>query len=213
MRAKASGGTRHCETYVQRLRYLQRRVRCRRLNASAPFFWHKGFALTHDHPHPRLWVDEAFDHLLPLEVLVLSTRVVESDTLDGDVFLVIGEPPGAGRVAGQDEHGGYGKDDGDQAADEEDELVRVELAGGVTKAIGEERAEDRSHAVGRVPDVVAERLLATGPPHGDDDQHRGRDRRLERAEDESPDGQTGKLGERGHDAEGRAPAEEAEADP
>lgn len=141
--------------------------------------------LTHDHPHPRLGVDEALLDMRPLEVLVLGARVVEPDPLQGNVLLLVREPPRAGRVSREDQHGRDGEDDGDEAADKEDELVRVELGVGVAETVRQERTQDCRHAVGRVPDVVAERLLAASPPHGDDDEHGGGDGRLERAEDES----------------------------
>jgi hypothetical protein len=102
-----------------------------------------------------------------------------------------------------------------RTADDEDELVRVQLGVGraVTETVGEERAEDGAQTVGRVPDVVPERLLPTSPPHRDDDEHRRSDRGLKGTEDESEDGQTGKVLERGEDTARDTPAEEAEADP
>lgn len=68
--------------------------------------------LTHDDPSPRLGVEEALDHLVPLEVLALSTGVVHPDTLERDVLLLVVEPTGLGRVAGEEDQRGDAEDDG-----------------------------------------------------------------------------------------------------
>lgn len=61
--------------------------------------------------------------------------------------------------------------------------------------------------------LVSQGLLPSGPPHRDDDQHRGRDRGLTGAENESEHEQGGKGGEGRADHARCAPAEKASDDP
>jgi hypothetical protein len=68
--------------------------------------------LTHDDPSPRLRVEEALDHLAPLEVLALGTGVVHPDALERDVLLLVIEPSGLGGVAGEEDQRGDAEDDG-----------------------------------------------------------------------------------------------------
>lgn len=61
--------------------------------------------------------------------------------------------------------------------------------------------------------LVSQGLLTSGPPHGHDDKHRGRNTSLAGAEDESEDDQAWERREGSGDHAGSAPAEEAEQNP
>ena len=71
----------------------------------------------------------------------------------------------------------------------------------------------RSAYIHAVPDVVPQRLFTTRPPHGHDDEHGRRDGGLEGAHDEPERRDTRETSHSGHDGNGSAPAEKAEAYP
>lgn len=69
-------------------------------------------SLTHDDKAPLLDVQQTFKDLVPLEGRVLGTSVVEPDSLEGKVLLLIREETGGGDVGRKQEEDG---DDRDQA--------------------------------------------------------------------------------------------------
>lgn len=102
----------------------------------------------HETEDDGLGVHEAFSDLAPFESLVLSTSVVHSDSLEGDVFVLLGKPLDFGRVSGEDEPGGDGEGERDETDTEEDDLVFMELGAlGVTETVRQEGTKDSSHSL------------------------------------------------------------------
>jgi hypothetical protein len=83
----------------------------------------------------------------------------------------------------------------------------------VAQAVGNQRAEDQGDTVGRVPQIVAQRLFTAHPPARHDNHHGGRNGRFKRAEDETEDEQGDKALAGGHDQARGRPADKAENDP
>mgnify|MGYP006876482797 FL=1 len=168
----------------------------------------------HDDEEDGLGVGESLSDVGPLELVGLGSSVVETDSLEGNVLLLLGEPLDSGRVSGEEEPGGDGKGEREETDTEEDDLVLVQdVRLDVTETVGQEGTEDSGHSVHRVPDVVPEDLFSSSPPHGRNDKHRGGDGGLESTEEESQGSESGKVLHSSHDDQDDGPGGEASADP
>lgn len=78
-----------------------------------------------EHQQQHVWVLDNLPDLLPLEVIVLHTSLVDPDSIDGIDALLFGEKScvlgGVGKEDGQDD----GPDKGDETEDDKEPLKRV----------------------------------------------------------------------------------------